>query len=90
MNERDFFAAQRLANKFRNGAQAILCEKVDLRLFPSTILQMDHDDNIDLFGASDAGFTPLSRQEAARLRVSVQDFLLKPNADAALQGVQAN
>jgi hypothetical protein len=91
INERDYFAAQRLASRFQEyNAHAVLCTNVDLRLFPSTLLRMDYDDNIDLFGVSDQGFTALSRQEATRLRVSVQEFFLQPNMNPGLQRVDAN
>jgi hypothetical protein len=92
VNERDYFAAERLASKFQHhDAQAIRC-RFDLRFFPTTLLRMDYDDTIDLFGVSDAGFTPLSRKEATRLRVMIQDVLLRPSATSItrLQGVDAN
>jgi hypothetical protein len=77
VNQRDEVPARRLAARFPKSARMILCQ-IDLRLVPSTLLRMDTEDNMDMFGASDSGFIALSRQEAARLRVSVQDILLSP------------
>jgi len=76
VNERDERAASRLAGKFgRNTTLVIPCRTVDLSMVPTTLLRIDHDDNLDLFGVSDSGFVPLSRHEASRLRLVAEDVL---------------
>jgi hypothetical protein len=78
VNERDRVPAQRYASKFkRNGAEALQCT-LDLRPFLNFLLHMDHDaTTANLFGVTAAGFTPLSRQEATRIRSAVQDIPFK-------------
>ena len=75
VSERDKVAASRLSVRFKeNNTQIFVCNDPALQVAPSTLLRTDYDDNIDLFGASDAGFIPLSRQEAGRLRFVMQDL----------------
>lgn len=78
VSPRDILSVQRQIQKYPGkNTQFIPCSKVDLSLIPSTLLRLDMNDNMDLFGASDKGFVPLSRQEAARLRVAIHDLLLR-------------
>jgi hypothetical protein len=73
--------ANRWAEKYRdNATQVFPCKTVNLQLLPVTLLRIDNDENVDLFGVSDAGFTALSRQEAARLRRVIEDSLFKDAA----------
>ncbi len=83
VTERDRIAAQRLARTFSDtGTRAIVCKSVDLQLVPTTLLRIDHSDNMDLFGVSDIGFLALSRQEASRLRLIAQDALYKDQLES--------
>ncbi len=69
-------AALRMEAKYRaNNTQTVLCKSVNLKFAPSTLLRIDPDNNLDVYGASDAGFTPLSSQEASRLRIAIQNLL---------------
>jgi hypothetical protein len=81
VNKRDLASAQRFALKYRDsGLQVVPCINVDLQLVPTSLLRMDDNDVIALFGVSDNGFIALSRQEASRLRLVIQNTLL-PSAD---------
>lgn len=77
VNLRDKVAAQRFVVRFQGEKPQLITCKAGLDLLPTTLLRMDQEGNIDLFGVSDAGFIPLSRHEATRLRVVIQDTLLK-------------
>jgi hypothetical protein len=72
VNERDKVAAQRLQARHPNSVEVIV-SKLDLRVVPSTLIRMDEANNLDMFGAAESGFVLLSRQEAVRLRLAVQD-----------------
>jgi hypothetical protein len=76
VNRRDEVPARRLEARFAKRVHVMVCE-TDLRLMPSTLLRMDEQDGIDMFGASEGGFISLAHSEAARLRIAVQDTLMK-------------
>lgn len=75
VHERDVAAARRLEGKFGRRIE-VKVAPMDLRLMPSVLLRVEQDGQTDLFGAADAGFIALSRQEATRLRLALQDTLL--------------
>lgn len=82
VNKRDFSVAHRFAARFEKSVEPVLCKNINFQFVPSTLLRIDHLDKMDLFGVSDTGFTPLSRQEAARLRAEIeQTFLGEQNED---------
>jgi hypothetical protein len=56
--------------------QVIKCTDVDLRMVPTTLLRIDLDGKMDLFGVSDTGFTPLSQREATRMYDVMDEALL--------------
>jgi hypothetical protein len=73
--------ANRWAEKYlENATQVFRCRTVNLQLLPVTLLRIDDQQNVDLFGVSDIGFIPLSRQEAIRLRRVIADLLVKDAA----------
>jgi hypothetical protein len=76
INKRDMANAQRWCARHGDHHVHLIVTPVDLLMMPSTLLRIDHDDNIDLFGVSDRGFVGLARHEAARMRVVVEDTLL--------------
>lgn len=66
-------AATRLIPGAPTGAvQVFACDSLDMRLVPTILLRIDDADDLHLYGVSPAGFTPLSRHEAARLRTVIK------------------
>jgi hypothetical protein len=78
VNDRDVRSAQLLSKKFGGPrrVQIITCTDVDLRLVPTTLLRIDLDGKLDLFGVADVGFIPLSQREAARMHEVLSEALL--------------
>lgn len=76
-------AATRLKLRFESDASGrihvVPCTDHNLEGIPSTLLRIQDDGTMELFGVSDHGFVGLSRQEAARLRKFVQENLLDNN-----------
>lgn len=85
--ERDRRSALRWATNLvgehgKEKVRPILCQDADLLVMPTSLLRIDDDDNIDLFGATDVGFVPLSNHEASRLRTVIRAKFLVPNPSA--------
>jgi hypothetical protein len=76
INKRDTANAQRWSARHGDQRVQMIVTPVDLLMMPSTLLRIDHDDKIELFGVSEKGFVGLARHEAARMRVVVEDTLL--------------
>lgn len=70
----DESAARRLEAKFPKRVNVRVANE-GLRLLPSVLLRVAEDGELALFAASDGGFVGLSRSEAARIRLALEDLL---------------